>query len=201
MAGLNEIFPLDDLKDHLRISTDETDNRLRLDLQAAVVYVEKVLARNLLDQTLKIEVEFPHARGLALSFQVSDLKTVSEVGYWLADDPELQVIAAADLQSPRLIQSRQMAYTFPAEAWPEAALRRPGRVTVEVGVDPADVLDSWKKAIVLFTGDFYDGNNAEELPSKTAAMRLLKISAPPAPFGIKQTFAQMRGEARRGAGR
>ena len=198
MALADSIVSISEIKASLRITSPAVTARLTLDREAAISLAGTLLNRNLLDKTIDVIVEFPRRDSSVIDFSVSDFKTMSVLGYFLEDDGNLQVIDDSDIGGTRFYKKEERVLIFPpASGWPAASCGRDGKVTVTVGIASDDIEPAWKKAIILMTGDYYDGNNSENLPHYSAAKSLLRPSMPISPKGWKQNLKRAKAENRR----
>ena len=169
-----EIVSLDAIKQELRIGgateaeraayTDH-DTLLTGQIEAAVSFVEKLITAPLIDRSETCYAQ-PPARGAALVFRATHIKSVGEIRYWTPNG-ELRgdadgAIDAADLGRRYPAHNEygnpvRYAIWPPAGGWPETLRGSLVEIDVTRGLDIHQTTKALRQAVVVAIRQFYDG--------------------------------------------
>ena len=171
-----DVLPLADLKQELRIDTDDFDSRLTRNIESAVAFVAREIGFPLIDRVESIRCWRPATTEPLCIRGERVVEEVGDVSYWtpageLRADPD-GTVAAADLGRVDIQPNRLTIYP-PAAGWPEI-LDGSWLLVSLTRAFPADDWPDVRHAVILTCRAFY--NASDDNPSAyslAAAQRLI----------------------------
>ena len=177
MISIPDWITLDEVRNHLRLTSNVNDNAISGYLKAAVCNVENMISRHILDSTIERAVRLPLRPDDSVSVFVQDYKSIESIKIAAHLEQELngEVVDYVDdyfVNDARLIIHSNSGWLVLRDNYSSSA-----RLVVKINVgqkDVASIPECWKQAVLIQTQLLYDATSTDPIPMNNTTSMLLR---------------------------